>query len=130
MLTDGLIPVAYDGENWVVVSPLNKNNEWYDYDEQKWANAVVLGSGKTKKPGDIVTVEGDNPDALMMLVYIPRYEYKIEGQYGIHTDGRPGTANEPGEIEVKFINNSQTIADEGYIMHPAFDFDRKKVAFG
>ena len=125
-LPKGLTPVIYDGTNWKVPK---ENEEWYNYDKQMWANAVVLGSGKTKKPGEIVTVEGDNPDALMMLVYIPRYEYKIEGQYGTHTDGTPGTANEPGEIEVKFVNNSKITADDGYILHPAFKFDGEKSGF-
>ena len=118
-LPKGLTPVIYDGTNWKVPK---ENEEWYNYDKQMWANAVVLGSGKTKKPGEVVTVEGDNPDALMMLVYIPRYEYKIEGQYGTHTDGTPGTAALPGEIEVKFVNNSKTTPTEGYHIHPAFDF--------
>ena len=122
---EGLTPVIYDGKNWKVPK---ENEEWYNYDKQMWANAVVLGSGKTKKPGEIVTVEGDNPDALMMLVYIPRYEYKIEGQYGTHTDGTPGTAALPGEIEVKFINSVQTKADNDYILHPAFDFGGEKLS--
>ena len=117
---NGLTPVIYDGNNWKVPE---LNEEWYNYDKQMWANAVVLGNGKTKKPGDIVTVEGNNPDALMMLVYIPRYEYKIEGQYG-----KGGTEELPGEIEVKFINNSQTKADGDYILHPAFVFGDKQLS--
>ena len=123
-LPKGLTPIIYDGENWKVPEI---NEEWYNYDKQMWANAVVLGKGKIKKPGEIVKVEGDNPDALMMFVYIPRYEYKIEGQYGTHTDGTPGTAETPGEIEVKFINKFQTTADEGYILHPGFVFGDKKL---
>ena len=125
-LPKGLTPVIYDGTNWKVPK---ENEEWYNYDKLMWANAVVLGSGKTKKPGEIVTVEGENPDALMMLVYIPRYEYKIEGKYGTHTDGTEGTAALPGEIEVKFINNSKIAADDGYILHPAFTFDGEKSGF-
>ena len=120
-LQQGLTPVIYDGDNWKVVDKNDPN--WYDYDEQKWANAVVLGKDKTKNHGDIVTVEGDNPDALMMLVYIPRYEYKIEGDFG--KGGQ--SADLPGEIEVKFINNAQTKADNDYILHPAFVFGNKQL---
>ena len=121
-LPKGLTPVIYDGTNWKVPE---LNQEWYDYDKQMWANAVVLGSGKTKKPGEIVTVEGDNPDALMMLVYIPRYEYKIEGQYG-----KGGQSAElPGEIEVNFIGKNIKTPTEGYIIHPAFNFDGEKSGF-
>ena len=121
-LPKGLTPVIYDGENWKVPE---LNEEWYNYDEQMWANAVVLGKGKIKKPGEIVKADGT--EALMMFVYIPRYEYKIEGQYGKHSDGTEGTATLPGEIEVKFINKSQTMVDEGYILHPAFIFGEKEL---
>ena len=76
-LTPGLTPVVYDGNNWKVVDKNDPN--WYDYDEQKWANAVVLGD-VTKQVGDTVAVDGT--EALMMLVWIPRYEYKIEGDFG------------------------------------------------
>ena len=121
-LPKGLTPVIYDGENWKVPE---LNQEWYNYDKQMWANAVVLGSGKTKKPGDIVTVEGDNPDALMMLVYIPRFEYKIEGEFG-----KGGQSAElPGEIEVNFIGKNITTPTEGYHIHPAFTFDGEKGGF-
>ena len=123
ILYSGLTPVMYDGTNWVVANP--KTDEWYNYDKQMWANAVVLGSGKTKKPGEVVTVEGDAPDALMMLVWIPRYEYKIEGQYG-----KGGQSAElPGEIEVNFIGKNIKTPTEGYIIHPAFNFDGEKSGF-
>ena len=114
-LPDGLTPVLYDKKlnSWRVPEI---NEEWYNYDKQEWANAVVLGKGKTKKPGDTVAVDGT--EALMMLVYIPRYEYKIEGDFG--KGGQ--SAALPGEIEVKFINTNQTKSDDSYIMHPAFTF--------
>ena len=131
---DGLTPVIYVDEStedeptkgyWKVPE---FNEEWYNYDEQMWANAVVLGKGKSKKPGEKVKVEGEHPEALMMLVYIPRYEYRIVGQYGTHSNGVEGTAESPGEIEVKFINNSQTKADDDYILHPAFDFGGQQLS--
>jgi len=57
-----------------------------------------------------------------MFVYVPRYEYKIEGQYGTHTDGTAGTQEQPGEIKVNFLSKNTTVASEGYILHPAFTF--------
>ena len=125
ILYNGLTPVAYKDDKWVVVSPLNKNNEWYDYENQKWANAVVLEKGKTKLPGDEVTVEGENPDALMMFVWIPRYEYKIEGDFG--KGGQ--SADLPGEIEVNFIGKNKTTPTEGYHINNAFSFDGEKSGF-
>ena len=126
-LPKGFTKVIYDEniKSWRVPK---ENEEWYNYNNQKWANAVVLGKNKKKRPGEKVIVEGENSDALMMYVYIPRYEYKIEGQYGTHTDGTPGTQDLPGEIEVKFIRNTQTTADEDYILHPAFTFGDQELS--
>ena len=126
-LPQGLTPVIYDeaNEKWIVVD--KNDTKWYDYDEQKWANAVVLGTDVTKQVGDEVKVDGS--EAKMMLVYIPRYEYKIEGQYGKHLDGTEGTQSLPGEIEVNFIGKNITTPTEGYHIHPAFTFDGEKGGF-
>ena len=122
-LTQGLTPVIYDeaNEKWIVVDKNDPN--WYDYDEQKWANAIVLGTDVTKQVGDEVKVDGT--EAKMMLVYIPRYEYKIEGQFG--KGGR--RADLPGEIEVNFIGKNKTKATEGYHINNAFNFDGAKSGF-
>ena len=124
-LFGGLTPVVYDGDNWVVADPNDSN--FYDYTKQKWANAVVLSTSaiehKKNKIGTVLTVDGNNPDVLMMLVWIPRYEYKIEGTYG-----KDGTQAEPGEIEIKFINTSKEKADDGYTIHPAFEFGGKQLS--
>ena len=114
-----LTPVVYDGDNWKIANPKEK---WYDYSKQEWANAVIL-SDKSKKVGDTITVDGDNPDALAMFVWIPRYEYKIEGAYG-----KGGTsAASPGEIEVNFISRDKTEASKDYRVHPAFKFGDKEL---
>ena len=68
----------------------------YDYDNQEWANAKV-------------TIDGVES----YFVWIPRYEYKI-------TYNTPGTPSDGGTIDVKFIPTTQTTADEGYTIHPAF----------
>ena len=114
-LTDGLVPVVYRNDNWVVVDPTD--NDWYDYENQKWANAVVLKQGVTKNVGDTVLVDGS--EALMMYVWVPRYEYKIEGTYG-----KGGLdAEHPGEIEVNFIpKETTTPSSSEYHVHPAFTF--------
>ena len=120
MLVDGLTPVAYDKKNkkWIVVSQTNKNNEWYDYDNQKWANAVVLGTDVTKEVGDEVKVDGS--EAKMMLVWIPRFEYKytnLGNQYA------GGTQKQPGGIDINFIPKNVTNSSSNeYKIHPAFEF--------
>ena len=117
-LASGMLPVIYDGNNWKIVDTSSK---YYNYNNQEWANAVILKSGVTKNTGDIVDVTND---VQAMFVYIPRYEYKIEGDYG-----KGGTsADLPGEIEVNFISKTTTTASDGYRIHPAFTFGDKEVA--
>jgi len=115
-LHNNLIPIVYSNNVWKVVDPTQK---WYNYEIQEWANAVVLKSGVTKNVGDTVNIA---TEVQGMFVWIPRYEYKIEGQYGKHSDGSEGTAELPGEIKVKFISKDSIKASKGYILHPAFKF--------
>ncbi len=125
-LMDSLTPVIYDEETgkWKVVDKTDSN--WYNYDKQKWANAVIVKEESMKTVGTLLTVpeeENDfgSSDILAMFVWIPRYEYKIDttdGQFG------KGSTNKalPGEIEVNFISKNKDKATEGYIIHPGFTF--------
>ena len=121
VLGDSLVPVAYNGIDWIVV---DEESNWYNYLAQDWANAVILKKGITKNVGDVVTVDGTNPDALAMYVWVPRYEYKIDGNYG--TNGI--SENLPGEIDVNFIPQDKTKATDEYIIHPAFTFGDKEIS--
>ncbi len=122
---ENLIPVVYKDNNWVVVDPTK--DKWYDYSNKQWANAVLLRTGVSKTEGDIVTVEGDNSEAIAMFVWIPRYEYKIEGPYG-----KGGvSAESPGEIDVNFILKDTAYKDansSGYRVHPAFTFGTEELS--
>ena len=116
-LFDGtLTPVIYDGDNWRVA---NIYSQWYDYENQWWANAVILRSGVTKNVGDIVTVDitstADDQEALAMFVWVPRYEYKI-------SDAAATNANK-GEIHVNFIPSTQTTPSTSeYAINSGFTF--------
>ena len=84
--------VKWDGSQFVT----DDTNSSYDYNNQQWANAKV-------------TIDGVES----YFVWIPRYEYKI-------TYNTPGTPENGGTIDVKFIPTSQTTATDGYTIHPAF----------
>lgn len=103
LLENNLVPVIYDGEDWVVA---DITNEWFNYGNQEWANAIALDDSSSLQTGDIVDVENDIRG---MFVWIPRYEYKIA------TDGS-------NEVFVNFISTDQTTASSGYIIPPAFEF--------
>ena len=45
-LANNMISVRYDGSSWVKADTANANNSWYNYDEQRWANAVTLDHTK------------------------------------------------------------------------------------
>ena len=54
----GLRPVYWNGTEWAALTNANTKEDWYDYSNQKWANAQ--------------TADGS------LWVWIPRYEYKID----------------------------------------------------
>ena len=66
-------------------------DNWYDYEKGQWANIKTANNGLEA-----------------YWVWIPRYEYIVP------------TSTTATEIEVKFIPVSQTQADNGYTIHPAF----------
>ena len=101
-LAEGMTAVYWDESNKPITEKDSNFNEsdWYEY---------VAGDNetdtKTSKWANAITEDGS------YWVWIPRYEYKILSGEGTNTTGK---------IEVKFIPASQTTADAGYKIHPAF----------
>ena len=101
-LGNRLIPVVYNeaSENWEKAN-ISKKGEWYDYTKQKWANAIIVepseydSTYKNAKAGTTIPMD----DILQMYVWVPRYSYTIQGDYGKNGSD----AFNPGEIEVKFV---------------------------
>ena len=111
-LSDGMVPVKWNGSNWVKTTAEDK--EWYDYGNKQWAN-VVLTPTSGEKEGKDATGETDvfNEDgtlnensAYSMLVWIPRYAYQITSGY--HQSGaeiNPSDATTgAGNINIVFID--------------------------
>ncbi len=118
VLSDNLVPVmiANDG----TVTRAGAKDEWYDYANKKWANAVVLeDSAQTYKEGDIINLD----DIESYFVWIPRYKYKIFND-GNYTGSAELNAEAPQTIEIEFESKSAalsngTVKDE-WLSHPAF----------
>ena len=96
----GMIPVYFDENNNTVELTENSKDEewkkWFSYDNKKWANAITKNS-----EGQITGY----------WVWIPRYEYKINGT----------------QIDVKFIRTSKKQVDKDYgHIHPAFEDGSEK----
>jgi len=137
-LADGMIPVRYNGSNWVVVD--EDSSKWYNYENKQWAN-VMLSDGKYEadevREGQVIK----ESEMGSMLVWIPRFAYSIESGY--HTSTR-------GNIEVEFLqgttnrdwngNTYKTDYDEDnvntidkntdMIVHPAFNDNGSKKEYG
>ena len=119
MLDEGMIPVTYDGSNWVKADRTNINNSWYNYNDLMWANAVTVSEStrstyKSAAVGTVVNMD----DIETMWVWIPRYSYSIGSEDGTNYYGKQGTFLDttptqalPGEIDVKFV--SENVKDRG-----------------
>ncbi len=120
----GLIPITYDEDTNVVIA--DTNEEWYNYDNFEWANAILIDQSNTGiknkyinsdssyKVGTIV----DMADILQMYVWIPRYRYQL---FNVN-----GESIEPQMINVIFENNttpkSNGKVNGQWLTHPAFTF--------
>ena len=98
ILKDGMEAVYWDNKGDEITQSDNNfdEDEWYDYNNNKWANA------KTK--------DGS------YWVWIPRFEYQITNEVT--------EINTAGTIDVNFIQTSRTSpSDSNFYIHPAFRND-------
>ena len=133
-LSEGMTPVKWSNsrQKWIKTT----TDDWYAYQDKQWANVVLVGENGKDADGDQDVFNADgtlNEDSnYSMLVWIPRYAYKINSQY--HQSGTGA-----GEIDIKFIgtdnkgkDGSKTYSTEypsvssgamsDYVVHPAFDY--------
>ena len=132
VLAEGMIPITYDGTNWVKADKYGAYNEWYDYGNQKWANAVMVTSAKreTYMNADVGTTIPEN-DILAYYVWIPRYKYKLfNATYASGTSAQVidvtfenGTST-TGTVTCTYASNGaetcQNKANGNWYTHPAF----------
>ena len=117
VLDAGMIPVTIANDG-TVTTVLENDSSWYDYDNQKWANAVLVSnssrSNYKNKSGELVK----KSDILAYYVWIPRYKYKIWTR---------GTTSSPQTIDIEFESASASMSlgttVGSYRTHPAFWWD-------
>ena len=138
-LTEEMIPVYYDniGESWSIADKSNTNldYEWYDYNNKKWANVVLVNNPDKYKKLSI----GDNiseEDIKAFFVWIPRFKYKVwnlnseeESSYNALSSGVgiafEKDASSTGQItctDDKCVGNASE-----YYTHPAFKLGDKEL---
>ena len=141
-VADGMIPVVYNGDNWVKADITNANKSWFDYSTQKWANVVtVLENGTQSRlhyesapNGTVIPMADINT----MWVWIPRYSYTIKSEDGTNYYGKGSTnKNLPGEIDIKFISVTEKETGtaqytgstaSNYLTMPGFTFGNEELS--
>ncbi len=99
-------PAGYGTKTAVI----NENNSWYDYDNKKWANAVLVSETNrdthlTSEPGTEIPMD----DILAFYVWVPRYKYKvwnISKQAGAESTYAYNAYSEG--IDIKFETGTET----------------------
>lgn len=139
-LKSGMIPVKWDGSNWIVTD--TKDSEWYNYNDKKWANIMLTDGLQVEGITDVTTanleqMRGKKVTSLgSMFVWIPRYAYNIGSQYHNGGSGIAGTINitflqGTSDTPIKNVNiveyTETTTANytkfpNGYVVHPAFNY--------
>ena len=128
-LANNMIPIKYDGTNWVYA---DVNEEWYDYEAQEWANAVVLNNDVRKSVGDIITED----EIALWYVWIPRYKYQLFNANNgvvfeqlINIEFESGTATTGTVSCTDSVSGSGTFSETcinasngNWYTHPAFTF--------
>ncbi len=134
VLAEGMIPIKWDGSKWVKASSTNSNNDWYDYDTKKWANAVMVRTDKDSNVSDsksreqyMSAIEGTKileSDILAYYVWIPRYSYQL---FNVNSE-----IMDPIEIQVGFENKTDTKStgstNGSWLTHPAFTFGTEELS--
>ncbi len=123
-VVNGMIPVTFDGTNWIKTDIKNTNNEWYDYASGKWANVVTIKNVEKRdtygKAQNGKKIEID--DINSFFVWIPRYSYTLQGNLGLQLDGASTVSKEtPGAFDIKFV--SKNVTDTGKGSYTGFKAD-------
>ena len=127
VLDTGMIPVKISDTG--VVTTVSKNDDsWYDYDDKKWANAVLVKETgtKTRAANKVAGTTINSNDILAYFVWIPRYSYKVWQYEGV-ADTVP---DPPPSIDIKFVKKGVkevATAVGQYYTHPAFTFGDKEL---
>ena len=126
-LSSNMIPIVYKDNRWVKADYTNKNNAWYNYDNQQWANmATVTESTRDKYRKADIGSEVKMEDINAMFVWIPRFKYKLFNVDGtISPVGNSNLAEEmmiDVQLENVTVPKSKGTQNGEWLTHPAFTF--------
>ena len=126
---NSMIPLNWNGTNWVVTDEANWDYS-YDQTNRKWANAM-LSDGKYKAGSVSVGQVVADSDLGSMIVWLPRYAYKITyyAESDTNKTGDPigysdarGFVDSTGKTPTGMETPVTSIAvRDNYRPHPAFE---------
>ena len=120
VLASGMIPIKYDGTKWVKAESTNTNDDWYNYDNKMWANAVMVKPDVTEYYLD--DLSSNNYDAKLMN---GAKVVTIDGEKAIELDGvddyievpvLPSTINWTGGYSVEVTMKWKSVGSYARIM--------------
>ena len=119
VIDSGMIPVTIANDG--TVTTISSDDEsWYDYENKKWANVVLVNSSSRSNYQNTSGVTVNSSDILAYYVWIPRYKYRV------WTTSKSSKGKEQ-EIDIAFeprtASYSVATAVGQYQTHPAFWWD-------
>ena len=114
VLSENLIPVVLADDGTVTKADIKE--QWYKYEDKKWANAVILSDNtQTYNNGD--TIPEANIESY--FVWVPKYSYQIFnlGTTDGYTEGKPDSSNAK-EIQIKFGTTNTSDSNNGECTTP------------
>ena len=117
-ITQGMIPVKWNGTNWQVCS--QDDNEWYSYKDKKWAN-IMLSDGTYKSDTVNVGQVVKDDELGSMYVWIPRYAYTVDNtSKKMNVTFVKGNTNEGVNGET-FTTDESVDTKTTKLVHPGFN---------
>ncbi len=126
-LTENMIPVTYD-ETTNTWKKADRNSHWYNYQEKKWANAVLVKELKetdsSKSRDEYISAPAGTPileqDILAYFTWIPRFRYQL-----FESD-----TETPINIVFENISTTKSTGTEKnqWLTHPAFTYNNQELS--
>lgn len=126
-IKDGLIPIYYDEFNgvWKKADQYNNDNNWYNYETKKWANAIIVKEKEKEKylKMDVNSVISED-DILGYFVWIPRFSYRL------FNNSFDYLSVQEINVFLELKSDAKSAGDNNgeWLTHPAFTFGNEELS--
>ncbi len=138
-LYQGMIPITFNEDNTMKIADITE--EWYDYNDHKWGNAVLIDNTNEEIRNKFYKEDGTlrinqtitEEDILQMYVWIPRYKYQLFNAVAkesapkqiINIEFEQGVTSTGTVTCIIAANGKETCQNDingNWYTHPAFTF--------